>query len=306
MTPLQKSVISTIAFYDAVGKVPLTSIELYKYLLRTDQKDAKASFHELLEKLENNWPELSPYLNRYRGFYFLKNNPHGYYRRIHVGKTSIKKWQIARRITKIISFLPFVRMVAITGSLAFCNATPKSDIDLLIVAEKGRIWTTRMFVSAIIQVIGKRRHGSKIADRICLNHYLSDANLALRPEHIFSAHICATFMPIGNRNCMAETILWHNRRLIQANFQNLWGLAMPAPALVSVESKNFIMKTFWGRMEALAKAIQVKKIKDNISNGRVYEGEIIFDDEALVFHHPRPKRQEALYLYEENLQELGL
>jgi len=33
---------------------------------------------------------------------------------------------------------------------------------------------------------------------------------------------------------------------------------------------------------------------------------VIFDDHALVFHHPRPINQKAVFLYERSLKELGL
>lgn len=329
---ISQAIIRTIAFYDAVGNVPLTKIELYKYLL-TGSNNTHISFYEFLESLESNWDELAKHITHYRGFYFLKKNPYGYARRINIGKTNVKKWRIAKKMTEIISLLPFVRMVAVTGSLALDNTNPKSDIDVLIVAKNGYIWTTRMLVSATMQILGTRRYGQKIADRICLNHYITDANLALRPKHLFSAHICATLIPLWSKNHTVENFFFCNQQLIEANLQNFWdlprgsGIAVGSPVstvksacmdrmadivrlnqfyAISSLVEAIIAKTIGKKLEAAVKAIQIKKIRGNIASGKAGEGEIIFDDQALVFHHPRPKKQEAMYLYEKNLEELGM
>ena len=67
-----------------------------------------------------------------------------------------------------------------------------------------------------------------------------------------------------------------------------------------------LTKTAARILESFFKKIQTNKITASISEGKVKEHEIIFDDYALVFHHPRPLGQRALVLYEKNLKELGL
>jgi len=78
--------------------------------------------------------------------------------------------------------VPFIKMVGLNGSVACGDATEKSDIDFLIIARAGRLYTARAFATFLIQLTGYRRHGDKIAGRICLNCYLSDEYLSIELE----------------------------------------------------------------------------------------------------------------------------
>jgi len=353
MSPTTNAIIHTLAFYDAVGKIPLTNVELYKYLINPVRSSLPetytessirtsngvntknlppASFRSFLKLLDDEWQELNPYIARYRGYYFLKNNNNAYERRIGIGKTSIKKWRIAQNMSKLISLLPYVRMVAVTGSLAH-NATNKdSDIDILISAKGEHIWTTRVLVSTLMHILGRRRYGIKIRDRICLNHYIADTDLSLRPRHLFSAHICSSFIPLWSKYKTDKTFIEKNKGWIKAyliqprrEFSYL-KIISPRPGFLykAVQIFEYLLtKTIAQRLESLLKRLQLNKIRNNIGKKQASEpaspskqgpalygagqGEqdIIFNDQALVFHHPRPQNQKALFLYKENLRHLG-
>ncbi len=300
---LNNAIISTIAFYDAVGRFPLTKIELYKYLLKNGEGPAGFSFADFIEYLENNWDELLRYIARYRGFYFLKNNPQGYARRIQTGKTGIKKWRLAQIMAKVIALFPYVEMAGLTGSLALNNTHKKSDIDILIVAKARSIWTTRAFVSLVMHLIGKRRYGTKIADRICLNHYITDDGLSLRPAHLFSAHICATLVPIVDKGNIYHSLISANKDLVALSMQNFLA-APPLLHLKTYRREPNPLPLTPSLLEYILKALQTKRIERGLADTTAGKSTAIFDDHALVFHHPRPKNQEAAYLYQNNLKNL--
>ena len=65
-------------------------------------------------------------------------------------KYSESKLQIAKRASKLISKVPTVLFVGITGSLAMMNADKDSDIDLIIITKRNTLWTTRMLVYGIL------------------------------------------------------------------------------------------------------------------------------------------------------------
>lgn len=91
----------------------------------------------------------------------------------------IKRTQIAG---KILRFAPFARAVLLNGSMVTGEDSLNSDIDFLIITQHGRIYTARFFSTFLVGLTGYRRHGKKVAGRICLNCYLSDQKLDISPH----------------------------------------------------------------------------------------------------------------------------
>lgn len=195
LSPLSKNIISTICYYDILD-YPLTSFEIWKNLINSHQSLAngqqmreegdKASISEVINELDNE--EIRKYIEEYRGFYFLKGRSYLVEQRIKRNKISAAKLKRLRRAVWLLRFVPYVRMIAATGTLAMKNAEKPSDWDLLIVLEKGKIWTGRTLVTAVAQFLGKRRYGDKIKDRICLNHFITTETLEIRSKDLFSAN----------------------------------------------------------------------------------------------------------------------
>jgi len=88
----------------------------------------------------------------------------------------------AKRAARALRWCPFIRMVGLNGSIVREQDTPKSDIDFLIIAKSGRLYTARCFATILVGLTGYRRHGHKVAGRICLNCYLSDKNPDVLPK----------------------------------------------------------------------------------------------------------------------------
>lgn len=92
-----------------------------------------------------------------------------------------KMWLRVKRYLVLLKFVPFLRMVAVCNNLAFSNTNENSDIDLFVIAKKSRLFTVRSFVTLILQILGVRRHGKKIAGRFCLSFFVDDSFLDLSP-----------------------------------------------------------------------------------------------------------------------------
>lgn len=87
----------------------------------------------------------------------------------------------AKRTARFLSYAPFIRAVLLNGSIVTGSETKESDIDFLIIAKRGRLYTTRFFATFLTGLAGYRRKGKKIKGRICLNCYLSDNKLDISP-----------------------------------------------------------------------------------------------------------------------------
>lgn len=99
-------------------------------------------------------------------------------------------WPIAHRIGRLIGRIPFVRMVAVTGSLAAENPDAAADLDYLIVTVPGRLWLARAMAVALVRL------GRPAGIRVCPNYLLSTRALKLDHQDLFTAHELLQAVPI--------------------------------------------------------------------------------------------------------------
>lgn len=186
---ISKNILATIAYYD-VFSYPMTSFEIWKYIMRSDYYEEdnvkQVDLHQIVHELKQD--PLIRFIEEYNGFYFLKGRKSIVEERICNSKISFSKAKRLRRVINIFRFIPFVRMVGVTGRLAMKNTRPSSDWDLLVVLKNGHIWTGRTLVTLIMHLIGKRRHSNKIKDRICLNYFITDKSLEISTKDLYSAN----------------------------------------------------------------------------------------------------------------------
>lgn len=98
-------------------------------------------------------------------------------------------WRRVRWMVKGMQRLPFVRMIAVSGTLALDGTRGDSDIDLFIVAAPGRIWTTRFFCKVLTMLFGLHRTPTKQAGRFCLNHFVTADQLAIDHQNLYTARL---------------------------------------------------------------------------------------------------------------------
>jgi predicted nucleotidyltransferase len=87
--------------------------------------------------------------------------------------------------------LPFVRMVAVTGSLAWDNTDDSADIDYLVVTEPGRLWISRLFV----RVVAHLARLSRV--KLCTNYLITERVLALTDRNLCTAYELVRMSPIS-------------------------------------------------------------------------------------------------------------
>jgi len=117
----------------------------------------------------------------------------------------------AKIAARLLALVPFLRLAGLNGSVVRGEETPESDIDFLIIARSGRLYTARFFATALVHLTGWRRHGQKVAGRVCLNCYLNNERPALIPSNPVSCFRVAKankhFVPlVGDKE--AEEKFW--------------------------------------------------------------------------------------------------
>jgi len=115
-------------------------------------------------------------------------------RREGVSRTLLERDQ---RILALISRMPFVRMVALSGSLAHLNAEGSADLDLFMITAPGRVWSVTLAVLVVSRVFGWRRH-------LCLNYVISENTMKIVPEDLFTANQIIHLRPTYGRDVFAR------------------------------------------------------------------------------------------------------
>jgi predicted nucleotidyltransferase len=146
--------------------------------------------------------------------------------RLQREKYSQKKLKIAKKASELISKIPTVLFVGITGSLAMMNADKNSDIDLMIITKKNTLWVTRIMVYLVLRIMNyelRNPNTKKEKDKLCMNLWLDEQDLIWdkRDRNIYTAHEIAQIIPLVNKNNIYEKFLYLNRWIL-----NYWPKAV--------------------------------------------------------------------------------
>lgn len=85
-----------------------------------------------------------------------------------------------RAILSAVCALPFVRMVALSGSVAHLNLSGDGDLDLFIVTRGPRVWSVTVAVVLLAKLLRRRR-------TLCANFVVADSALTLEQQDLFAA-----------------------------------------------------------------------------------------------------------------------
>jgi hypothetical protein len=174
--------------YSDLFDYPLTLDELARYQIETN-----FSAGIIQEELTGS-PALQAAVSRSEdGLYCLRGREEVFNIRRARESPSERVWQRARRYGAIMSRLPFVRMVAVTGALAVDNIAARPDIDLLVVTVAGRVWIARRVIVLLVRL------ARLFGDDLCPNYVISESKLSLDQRDLFTAHELAQMVPLSGQ-----------------------------------------------------------------------------------------------------------
>jgi len=109
---------------------------------------------------------------------------------------------VHRPLLSLISACPYVRLVALSGSIAHLNLEAGGDLDLFIVTRGRRVWSIAVLVVMLAKLLGRRR-------TLCANLIVSDEALTFTPTDLFTASQIIGLTPIAGADIF--------QRLLDAN-----------------------------------------------------------------------------------------
>jgi hypothetical protein len=154
----------------------------------------------------------------------------------------------ALRYGRILGSLPFVRMVALTGSLAVMNVSKNADFDYMLVTADGRVWTARAFALLLNRLV------KRMGPAVCPNLIVSEKALEWPLHDLYSARELYQMIPITGMGVYQE--------LLNAN---VWAKEFLPNAFV--ESNTSLLENLRQRTPSRRPALQ--RVLELLLNGKL-------------------------------------
>jgi hypothetical protein len=186
---IERAVLEALTYSD-IFEHPLRLEELHRYL------PVPATVEDLRVALES----LHHHVRRLEGVYFLAGRDEIVEVRRQREARSRSLFPYAIRYGRILGTLPFIRMTALTGSLAVLNVSKAADFDYMLVTAKGRVWTARAFALLFNRLVRPFGH------TICPNLIVSETALEWPMHDLYSARELCQMIPITGMDVYQQLI----------------------------------------------------------------------------------------------------
>jgi len=180
---IKKDILATLAYFNMFD-YPLKKREIFIFLGHTDERH---EFEKALNMLVN---ESAVFV--VGEFYSLSNNFSLSERRIKGNERAVEMLKKANRAATIISRFPYVRGVAVSGSLSKNFADETADVDFFIIAAANRLWIARTFLHAFkkLTFLFNMQHF------FCMNYFIDESEPEIIEKNIYTAIEIATLLPL--------------------------------------------------------------------------------------------------------------
>ena len=251
---LERAILETLAYSD-VFDYPLTLDELHRYLTYPATKEEVQSCLNTFQLISSS-----------SDFYFLSKRDSLVAIRRGRESTSAPAFRRAISYGRILGTFSFVRMVAMTGSLAVLNLSKDADMDYMLVTQTGRLWLARAFAVTFGRFI--RLFG----DRICVNLLVTESTLEWKPQDLYSAREMCQMIPITGMDVYQQ--LREANHWIELHLPNAKSMPVNTPKTQPKRSllQRLLEIPLRGKLgdaiESWAMKFQIKKITNTYGTGR--------------------------------------
>ena len=190
MTAGEHAIVRTV-LYAAVFDYPLTLAQLRHGLIESSQTPT-----EILKTCT--WsPHVLAAVEQRDGLFFPAGRSHLVEERRAREHRSRAFLERHRAVISIICALPYVRMVALSGSIAHMNLEADGDLDLFIVTKGSRVWSVTVAVIVLAKLMRRRK-------TVCANFVVADRTLALEQQDLFAASQVVHLKPLTGHTVFAR------------------------------------------------------------------------------------------------------
>jgi hypothetical protein len=190
-------VLKTLAYFD-IFRYPLLAEEIRRFIpAHIGDIDIEDILGELAgEKI----------IYKTGKFYSASDDPSLAERRMKGNELAQKLLPRAAKIAAFLQRFPYVRAVAVSGSLSKNYSDEKGDIDFFIITKKNRLWIARTIMHLFKKLAilsGKRR-------LYCMNYYIDEESLLIDEKNIYTATEILTLLPLAGSPALDQFFAANN------------------------------------------------------------------------------------------------
>jgi len=178
----------------------------------------------------------------------------------------------------LIRMVPFLKLVCVSNNMSFGVVDGQSDIDLFVVAKKGRLYTARFFLNLFLKIFGLRVSRGKTFGRFCLSFMVDEDNVDLADfridDDVYLYFWAKRLLPILDRGGLRKVEEVNGVELDLGRLKGRGGL-----------SRGFagLLEGVFGGLEDFLRKRQISHVinKLKIDNDKT---RIVFDDGVFKVH----------------------
>ncbi|MEO6668582.1 MAG: hypothetical protein ABIN36_03830 [Ferruginibacter sp.] len=180
---IKKDILATLAYFDMFD-YPLKKRELFIFLQQpAENRDFETAIDFLLNE---------SIIFKLNEFYSITNNFLLVERRFKGNARAEALLKKANAGAKLLSKFPYVRGVAISGSLSKNFADETADVDFFIIAAENRLWIARSF----LHIFKKCTFLFNKQHMYCMNYFIDELEPEIVEKNIYTATEIATLLPL--------------------------------------------------------------------------------------------------------------
>ena len=293
---IKKDILATLAYFNMFD-YPLKKREIFIFLANPDDQ------HEFEEALNNLVDESAVF--RVGEFYSLHNNFSLSERRIKGNEKAVLMLKKANKVAKFISCFPYVRAVAVSGSLSKNFADDTADIDFFIITAANRLWIARSF----LHLFKKLTFLTNMQHYYCMNYFVDETEPVIVEKNIYTSIEIATLLPLRG------TVVFENfytanswtKKFLPNNYMRISSAKEPGSSWLKWIIEKMFSNKMGDRLDNYFMKMTAnrwnRKTKNGIKNSR---GVIMSLQADKHYSKPDPAnfQQKLLQLYENNLTDI--
>ncbi|HNG85244.1 MAG TPA: nucleotidyltransferase domain-containing protein [Bacteroidia bacterium] len=209
-----------------------------------------------------------------------------------------------KKYAKLLATFPFVRGIAVSGSLSKGVMNPDGDIDYFIITKPGRLWICRT-----LMILFKKLFLFNSKKYFCVNYFVDENNLQIRDKNIFTATEFVHLIPVFEHSCILNVFLFQNN-WVHKYYPNLPDWNRNYLVQCNIKLKNafeFLLKTsVFNPLEKLCHHITLYYWRKKFPNFKKEKFHLTMrSTKGISKHHPSDFQTKVLRAFQIEMNEIN-